>query len=176
MSATAPATLFYTNSASRDSESGCERNQTSVKPELLQTYKMTPEPEYATRESKLAVLAHSLDGKMCEIKSGDTWQDCAGVSNVAQFIHWGYSARVKPTPKRVPLEAKDVPTVCWLRMPSENPHMITNRLIIAIKTDAVFFLDGSQVGGWAERSFKEIYSWEYSVDRVNWFPCSKEEK
>jgi hypothetical protein len=75
--------------------------------------------------------------------------------------------RPLPTPpKRVPLEAEDIPAVCWVRL-AGTCYMVTT----------VMPSSGVEIGG-QSMSFRHLQrvGYEYSADRKNWKPCSKEAK
>lgn len=66
------------------------------------------EIDYNARENKLAVFTAWLDGKEWQYQD-TTRQGWVNGSEVCPRYNSGYIYRVKQTPKRVPLEAKDIP-------------------------------------------------------------------
>lgn len=99
--------------------------------------------------------------------------------NCGDAIMGTYRTR-KPIPqpkKRVPLEASDIPPVCYFRQGDRDcvhrlPVTITQ---VGVVGDSVrFWL--SETRGLREYPMKELMDglWEYSEDRKNWKPCYKE--
>lgn len=77
--------------------------------------------------------------------------------------------RIKPEPKRVPLEASDIPAVCWIRSNTVKREF----LVSEIDSNGVWTSNGCGNQMW---SWTRLYSLdvEYSEDRRNWKPCYKE--
>jgi len=71
--------------------------------------------------------------------------------------------RIRPEPELVPLEAYDIPPVCWLRIPDVDGDI----LVTAVYKDCVF------AGHGRSQPYSEMMNWECSPDRINWKPCSK---
>lgn len=74
--------------------------------------------------------------------------------------------RVKPTPKRVPLEAKDVPApVCWIRLTGADGEV----LVTGVYEGQLSFGSGRY------EKFSDLMEggWKYSADRKEWKECSK---
>ena len=79
-----------------------------------------------------------------------------------------YEYRIKPTPKRVPWTASDVPPVCWLRVKGT----VDVSMVVAIEKECVRCqsIAGLMRCPWSalERDM------EHSPDLKTWHPCSKE--
>ena len=74
--------------------------------------------------------------------------------------------RVKTKPKLIPLSQEDIPPVCWVREKglTGDRHYLINELT----QHAV----SSNITSW---SYTALFACcEYSTDRKNWRPCSKE--
>ena len=87
----------------------------------------------------------------------------------AEFL--AYDRRPLPTPpKLVPLEAKDIPPVCWLRIAEFRGR---NGEIHVVQIHGEFVVAGHD----RKISYRVLKDdWEYSADRKNWKPCSKVEE
>ncbi len=70
------------------------------------------------------------------------------------------------TKKQVPLEASDIPAVCWVRHSGVQECC---NLLTFLSKECV------QLGGCAKLTYQSLASgYEYSSDRINWKPCHKE--
>ncbi len=126
---------------------------------------MCEEIDYTSKENKLAVFTAWMDGKEWELKidDEDAWS-VASNHHAPQFLS-GYLYRVKPTPKRVPLEAKDIPPVCWIKQVGDY----SPELVVKVSD---YSLSCGNNHTWNYSAMVDLA--EYSTDRVNWKPCSKE--
>jgi hypothetical protein len=78
--------------------------------------------------------------------------------------------RIKPEPKLVPLEAEDIPPVCWVRFENGTD---SSWLVHTVWDEGVAFTDST---GRTDRMFFASLDgdgWEYSTDRRVWKKCSK---
>lgn len=102
--------------------------------------------------------AHAA-GKVIEWKCGSDWYP-------AQNPGWSYTVdcyRIRPEPELVPLEASNIPPVCWLRIPG----VVGDILVTAVYKDCIF------AGHGRKQPYNEMMNWEYSPDRINCKACSK---
>ncbi len=71
------------------------------------------------------------------------------------------------TKTRVPLEAKDIPAVCWLKNSSKHAQYFVHGVTMySVQFGTVF--ESQFASLWAE-------GWEYSSDRITWKPCQTSE-
>lgn len=121
-----------------------------------------------TLDELIVVLQAAKAGKTIEfehIGRPTVWEQ--KLSSDTSWNLFVYNYRVKPEPKRVPLEAKDIPPVCWIRDP--NGFADTNRLVITVAPAGIVAADDYRI------SYTTLMNrYEYSTDRVNWKPCWKE--
>lgn len=123
-----------------------------------------------TLEYKVAVMTAALDPKalvMYRHVNGATWW-LATPSDVKW--NWRiYQYRISPSckPKKtVPLEASDLPAVCWVKF---------NKTADAMLVDSVSAKYFGVVAKYCFNFTQAMLSgMEYSPDRVNWKPMSKE--
>lgn len=124
---------------------------------------LTPEQVGILEGYRLAIKSEVLTGsRFCGFYVWTISKDWAGeiCPNIGKFTY-----RTKhPLPtksKFVPLEAGDVPPVCWIRQKNG-----ASLLVIEVHFGGV--LAGNIWTGW-----KELQKREYSTDRKTWLPCSK---
>ena len=96
------------------------------------------------------------------------WRDCA-----PEDIAWNTKLdiyRIKPSKKRVPLTPGDLPAVCWLK--ADYRGSIQNAVVAVGDGFVRIMLAGSST----DIFFNDLMesNWQYSSDRVNWYPCWKE--
>lgn len=94
---------------------------------------------------------------------------------------FGRTKRDLPTPKkRVPLEANDIPAVCWVRNRQDCAAMVIGVSPTRITvTGGDIFMDPTNAPRMVgSKTFLELMleGVEYSTDRVTWLPCSKIEE
>ncbi len=124
-----------------------------------------------TLEYKVAVMTAAMDPKaIVEFKSVNStiwgWQ-----TNDPAWNWLGTTYRISPKcrpRKTVPLEASDIPAVCWVRWPS-HPH--THALVVGIFDKSIRIGNNTLDYDYPYLAMQEV---EYSTDRVNWKPMSKE--
>lgn len=96
------------------------------------------------------------------------WRDCA-----PEDMAWNTELdiyRIKPSKKKVPLVPSDLPAVCWLKVgyrgSIQNAMVAVGDGFVRIMSDIgptdIFFND------------LNVDNWQYSTDRVTWYPCWKE--
>jgi len=95
----------------------------------------------------------------CRCRFGNQWH----VVDEPTWIDPVEEYRIRPEPEPVPLEASDIPPVCWLRIPDVDGDI----LVTAVYKDCV------HAGHGRIQPYNEMMNWEYSPDRINWKPCSK---
>lgn len=96
------------------------------------------------------------------------WRDCA-----PEDMAWNTELdiyRIKPSKKKVPLVPSDLPAVCWLR--ADYRGSIQNA-VVAVGDGFVRIILSDF---YTDISFNDLKdnNWQYSSDRVNWYPCWKE--
>lgn len=124
-------------------------------------------PDYTHAKSILTALE---EGREIQVFSHGRWQRSSinDVLNYFDIVEINKSAfyRIKPTPKRVPLEMGDFPPVCWLRETVRPNHNSLAGYYTPTAVNCRF---------WGDISYSDLSNaYEYSSDRVNWKPCWKE--
>lgn len=121
-----------------------------------------------TAEQLKEVMRRWLNGETRQYFIGDKWSDCEPTD-----VCWSpmIEYRIKPSKKRVPLTQKDFPPVCWLRA---DDHSKLEKSVVAIGDGFVRTVAYDKM---LDVAFSELKDngWQYSSDRINWQPCSKEE-
>jgi len=131
---------------------------------------MSEEIDYNSRENKIAVLMAFLDGKPWQWKhvgrEDSMWKDGAESISLSHTLVY----RVKPDPERILFQPKDLPPICWVRQLTQDGHTFASELVTRIGMTEI------QCGNNHVWTFKALAnSAEYSVDRINWKPCYKEQ-
>lgn len=126
-------------------------------------YRTTPKPDpYAELKA-----AHAR-GEVIQIWSGVDWAD---FTLPPLWRNSPENYRIKPTPKRVPLEAKDVPPICWIG----NGLSSSGSLVLVVGSERIQFVGRD---GLMDFTFGYLmdHDLKYSTDRKEWKECSKLEE
>lgn len=125
-------------------------------------------PDYTHAKKIITALEN---GKNVQFYYGPDWQRSSLVNNQNSNtklteINNPAMYRVEPEPKLIPLSQEDIPPVCWVRRIDENKddHWLVHR----VKPHVI------QIGSVLYNYENLFKSFEYSTDRKNWKPCSKE--
>lgn len=134
--------------------------------------KVRIKPPESTPDPYAELKAARAAGKVIQLRlnEDDEWSDADPDPRLPFEWSWGVeNYRIKPDPITVPLEAADLPPVCWLRKRDWHFDVIINGVD---KSDL-----GISIGNNGRiYSFKELMEdgVEYSPDRKTWKPCCKE--
>jgi len=125
---------------------------------------MTPEQEEAKRRA-VVMLAFS-EGKRIEY-----FEDMCNKWLEVKKPAWQWSDvlyRVAEEPELAPLEASDIPPVCWIRM---KPPMWPSGVAVLVTMIEITEIGTSE----KNYSYEELYKdFDMSTDLKTWTPCRKE--
>jgi hypothetical protein len=144
--------------------------------------KLTPEQVGVSEGWRLLLKNELVEiGDMHSMKNG-TWShsgnhrssDARG--KTASCLTYRTKRPLPATPKLVPLEADDIPPVCWLRTSPEwhSPDRANHLVVVVTVSEIIMAHGGLELMKVSYGTLKD--GWEYSTDRKNWKPCSKEAK
>ena len=102
------------------------------------------------------------------LKTLEVWSDGCLRRNWEVKCFYREVPKPKP-PEQVerPLEAKDIPPVCWIGHGSESGSLVT-----VVGLERVQFIGAQGHRDWSYQHLMDA-GFKYSADRINWKPCSK---
>jgi hypothetical protein len=133
------------------------------------------EPDYASREYQLSVIAAALDKRMCQFEAveHDGWIDEPNAWNITMYVWQGIRVRIKPSepvkPETVPLEAGDVPPGSAIK---DTADCVTYRMVTGTNFDGVYFGEEYQTFDSLQKKGRLILR----PGSSEWTHCEKEAK